>query len=137
MKINRQAVFEKYNGHCAYCGEEITLKTMQVDHVWPKRLAHWQKDLDPNREENLNPACRKCNNFKHGFVLNSNDDFQFADFRHNIEMQVARLRRFSQFDRAVRYGLISITNKPVQFYFERIKIAPKAFNSASASPEAA
>ena len=33
--INRKEVLEKYNGHCAYCGKEITLKEMQVDHKHP------------------------------------------------------------------------------------------------------
>lgn len=32
----RQAVYAKYNGHCAYCGCEIDYKDMQVDHIKPK-----------------------------------------------------------------------------------------------------
>ena len=32
----RQAVYAKYNGHCAYCGCEIGYKDMQVDHIEPK-----------------------------------------------------------------------------------------------------
>ena len=37
MMINRQDVLEKYNNHCAYCGKEIDLKSMQVDHKQPRR----------------------------------------------------------------------------------------------------
>lgn len=29
----RKAVYEKYGGHCAYCGCELDYKDMQVDHV--------------------------------------------------------------------------------------------------------
>ena len=36
-KIDRQKVWEKYNGRCAYCGKEIALKDMQVDHIKPRR----------------------------------------------------------------------------------------------------
>lgn len=36
MKIHRQSVLDKYNGHCAYCGYQLTLKTMQVDHKIPQ-----------------------------------------------------------------------------------------------------
>ena len=30
MKIDRQKVYDKYNGHCAYCGKAITIKDMTV-----------------------------------------------------------------------------------------------------------
>ena len=28
----RQIVYDKYNGHCAYCGCELEYKDMQIDH---------------------------------------------------------------------------------------------------------
>lgn len=34
-KIDRKAVYAKYNGHCAYCGRKIEYKDMQVDHLIP------------------------------------------------------------------------------------------------------
>ena len=34
-KAMRQQVYDKYHGHCAYCGREITMKEMQVDHIVP------------------------------------------------------------------------------------------------------
>ena len=37
-KTTREIVYQKYGGKCAYCGNEITLKEMQVDHILPKRL---------------------------------------------------------------------------------------------------
>lgn len=36
-KIDRKKVFDKYNGHCAYCGRQIEYKDMQVDHITSKR----------------------------------------------------------------------------------------------------
>ena len=35
-KETRQLVYEKYNGHCAYCGCSIDIKEMQVDHFISK-----------------------------------------------------------------------------------------------------
>ena len=35
-KKTREIVYNKYNGHCAYCGCEIEMKDMQVDHIVPK-----------------------------------------------------------------------------------------------------
>ena len=37
-KKTREIVYNKYNGHCAYCGCEIEMKDMQVDHIVPKYL---------------------------------------------------------------------------------------------------
>lgn len=36
-KQKREAVYAKYDGHCAYCGEKIAYKDMQVDHFKPLR----------------------------------------------------------------------------------------------------
>lgn len=35
-KAVRKQVYEKYNGHCAYCGRPIAYKDMQVDHIKAK-----------------------------------------------------------------------------------------------------
>lgn len=110
----RQKVFDKYSGRCAYCGGEITIKNFQVDHIWPQFLAHHEPKLDNNRLENLSPSCRKCNNFKHGMRL--------EEFRSELQRQVERLRKNAQFYRALKYGQIKITESPIIFYFESLKV---------------
>ena len=111
MKINRGEIHQKFGGRCAYCGREITIKQMQVDHFWPQSLSHHQPGLEKDREENLMPSCAKCNNHKHGF--------RPEVWRKEIELQITRLRKNTQFDRALRFGQLKITEKPVVFYFER------------------
>lgn len=109
-KVDRNAVYRKYDGHCAYCGRFITFKQMQVDHYWPKYLSHCQPGLDNNRHENLMPSCQKCNIHKKGMDPEM--------WRSELQLQVTRLRKNAQFDRALRFGQIQITEKPVVFYFE-------------------
>ena len=123
MKIDREKIYKKYNGHCAYCGEEITVKQMQVDHIIPKR--HYSEkhkclivDLREFREyglndyQNLNPSCRSCNNRKTAMTL--------EEFRDEISKQVTRLHRDSTaFRLAKRFNQIKITESPITFYFER------------------
>ena len=53
----RKLIHNKYNGRCAYCGTKIDFSEMQVDHYWPKLLAHIQPDLNNNGFENLMPSC--------------------------------------------------------------------------------
>ena len=69
MKIDRLKVYNKFDGHCAYCGCELLFKRMQVDHLWPQFLDHHKPDEDNNRFDNLMPSCQPCNIQKHGMRL--------------------------------------------------------------------
>ena len=120
----RKQVIEKCGGRCAYCGEEVTLKTMQVDHIIPKRYfsEHYYcnkkesiivTDYDVDDMENLNPSCRKCNNFKGVWSL--------EEFRFEVEQQPKRARRYSvNFRMAERFGLIQTKESPIVFHFEKL-----------------
>lgn len=125
MKINREEVYNKCDGRCAYCGVQIKIKEMQVDHIIPtsffqqhiknkirvpKFLSHLTED-DVNHIDNLHPTCRVCNKWK------SAHDLEL--FRKEIEEQVKRLNDYSSnYRMAKRYGLIEETIKPIIFYYE-------------------
>lgn len=128
MKINRKQIFDKFDGHCAYCGELLIPKTLHVDHVisqsnfiWhiknkhkiPEFLNHLTEN-DVNHIDNLFPACGVCNRWKSVYDL--------EQFRKEIFMQTERLSNTSaSFRMAKRYDLIRYTFKGVEFYFESIK----------------
>lgn len=68
----REAVYEKCNHRCAYCGCEIEYKDMQVDHV---KSVYVNSEINDNMTleeanafENLLPACRQCNFYKSTFT---------------------------------------------------------------------
>lgn len=104
-KDNRRKVWNKYKGHCAYCGRALDLKDMQADHIVP-----FSKKTD-NDYKNLNPACRVCNKWKGVWSV--------EEFRNEIQMQIERLNNSSAgFRLAIRYGLIEPSNKNVEFHFE-------------------
>ncbi len=51
-KKAREAVYQKYDGHCAYCGRKMAYKDMQVDHFLPLRA--WSiEDAGTNDISNL------------------------------------------------------------------------------------
>jgi 5-methylcytosine-specific restriction endonuclease McrA len=73
----RFAVFTIHGQSCYVCGDPLTMKTVEVDHVVPERLANDPNEfaearstlgLDPdfnlNSYENWLPACRLCNGRK-------------------------------------------------------------------------
>ena len=110
--IDREKIYNKFCGHCAYCGREIDPSQMQVDHYWPRHLARLQAGVDNNGYENLMPSCPKCNNHKHGT--------RPEVWRAELQRQVTMLRKNVQFDRALRFGQIAIVEKPIKFYFETV-----------------
>ena len=62
-KKTREAVYAKYDGHCAYCGRSIAIRDMQVDHFRPLRA--WDGgDAGSSDLSNLMPSCRMCNHYK-------------------------------------------------------------------------
>lgn len=112
-KAERQKIYSKTNGRCAYCGCEITLQQMQVDHVIPMEFydAYMSMGQDLNNADNLLPACRSCNNYKHTLTL--------GKFRAALERMPDVLARDSvTYRNAVRFGLVTPTPHPVTFYFE-------------------
>jgi 5-methylcytosine-specific restriction endonuclease McrA len=119
MKINREIVWLKCDKKCAYCGTEISLKQMQVDHIEPHwhtltedqatraKIVKGSHDLD-----NLNPSCARCNKWKSTYSL--------EQFRKVVETSLNRLERdIPNFRLARDFGLIKIIPSKVIFFFEK------------------
>ena len=107
VKMDREKIFKKFDGHCAYCGIKIDFCNLHIDHI--KSRASGCSEIDS--EKNFNPACPVCNNWKHCDNLET--------FRRSIETQVRKCRDYSRnFRMAERYGLVNVTEKPIVFYFE-------------------
>lgn len=100
----RQAVYLKYRGRCAYCGEQIAYKEMQVDHQIPLHL-----DGEDN-EGNYMPACRACNYYKSTMPVDK--------FREQVRTLPERLRAHFIYRLARKYGIVVEMPKEIQFYYE-------------------
>ncbi|WP_339862283.1 HNH endonuclease [Paremcibacter congregatus] len=116
-KKMRQAVFEKSQGHCWYCGDVLSSK-WHCDHIEPIRRGDGgcvsSKNFNTlHNVDNLAPACVPCNLFKSVYSLEG--------FRRKISYQVERTRKSSvNFRVAERFGLIRPTGNDVVFWFERM-----------------
>ena len=110
-KAKREAVYKKYDGHCAYCGREIEYKDMQVDHFLP--LKAWGiEDAGTDDLSNLMPACRTCNHYKRANSLET--------FRRYIYEIPKKLRTNYIYKVGLIYGNVSDIEKPIKFYFEMV-----------------
>lgn len=101
----RKQIYDKYNGHCAYCGTIIAFADMQADHIQPLHLG------GADVLENLTPACRSCNHYKATMTVEK--------FRQHLQGIPARIRRDDIAYRVgERFGIVGDTGKQVRFYFE-------------------
>jgi hypothetical protein len=57
-KAKKLRILAKYGNRCAYCGRELALYSMTVDHIRSKSSG------GSNNLKNLNPSCRGCNSMK-------------------------------------------------------------------------
>lgn len=120
----REAVYQKYDGHCAYCGKKIDYKEMQVDHLIPIQRERWKKGSEEEIEcfENYLPSCRRCNHYKRAHSLEV--------FRKYIEEIPAKLYRDNYIYKVgLDYGLIEPHEHKVTFYFEQIDELNKAIEN--------
>ena len=110
-KETREKVYNKYEGHCAYCGCKLEYKDMQVDHIESVRIAELKgKEID-NSLNNLMPSCRQCNFYKGTSSIDQ--------FRKNItKTLLPNLQKNFNYRLALKYGLIKENIKPVLFYYE-------------------
>ena len=110
-KVERQQVYEKCGGRCAYCGCEIPFKGFNVDHVLCLRNFEYM-DESIDTIANMFQSCRSCNQYKSTYDLET-----FRKMLSGIPKRLAR--DVSTYNIAVRFGLVEEHNKPIQFYFER------------------
>lgn len=119
----------KFGGRCAYCGCELD-KGMHADHLepvvrlntdpWGRRLPAAEcKLLKPERNvvSNMMPACKGCNLHKGGYPL----EHWRALLQRSGEIVAAQT---STFRAGVRMGVITVSDAPVVFYFERLRDDP-------------
>ena len=112
----RQQVYEKYNGHCAYCGCKLDIKDMQVDHLDSVYRAEYEGREVDNSIDNFMPACRQCNFYKGTLTIEELREklliFERHYFPDNFNSRLA-----------FRYGMIDYREWDGKFYFERIRNA--------------
>lgn len=104
-KEERMNVYQKCNGHCAYCGCEIEYKDMQVDHVMPLRIG------GVDEISNMLPACRSCNHYKATLDVEG-----FRKYLAGIHKRL--LRDSIPYQVAERFGIVKHVSDEVKFYCE-------------------
>ena len=128
-KAQREALRQKFDGRCGYCGELLT--KMQADHIkpvirlttdpWGKPLpAGERRYIKPERNVvgNMMPACPSCNSSKGGYDLEG-----WRDLISRSAEIVAKQKPI--FRAGVRFGVIAVNDARVEFYFEKQKEAKK------------
>lgn len=101
----RPEIHQKYGGRCGYCGREIDLKEMQVDHMVPKGMN------GGNDIENLMPSCQQCNHYKR---CNTVEGFRITMRDLHKRVSLIYIHKV-----AVNFGMATIKPFDGKFYFEK------------------
>lgn len=110
-KMVRGNVYAKYNGHCAYCGCEISLQEMRVDHHIAYMGEGGEDSLD-----NYYPSCEVCNRVK--------SNMSIVGFKKAIQHrgEIHRKRKhpiMADSDKiAIKYDLTEKDHE-ITFYYEK------------------
>lgn len=106
-KTTRKKVLNKYDGHCAYCGKVLDLKTLRVDHLHPFHLG------GADSIDNYMPACYQCNFYKHTLLL--------EEFREQMSSLHERIVKPFIVRLGQDYGIVKIEPFAGKFYFEEVE----------------
>ena len=113
-KQKRLEIFNKYDGHCAYCGCQLK-DGWHIDHINPQSKVIFVKDKEVNNSiDNLMPSCPSCNINKR-----ERDIEQFRQFIYDMR-QSLKIRNVN-YQVCLKYGIIEETDKEIKFYFEQKK----------------
>lgn len=122
----RRYVFEKTQGHCAYCGNRISLD-FHIDHIIPASRGG-SDDI-----ENLVPSCQLCNLTKND---RTDEEFRYFLFSQTASQArdsiIARMKKFSSIFTDEQVFLVNAKMEEVlellfnmeaehRFYFEQIE----------------
>ena len=131
-KKQRLEVYNKFNGHCAYCGKELEYKDMQVDHQIPQRRAKRGRNkvsLEVVEDKNnLFPSCRRCNSHKRAANLDT--------YRRYVEEIPQKLLATFIYKAGLDYKLIEVKPRKIKFYFEMTEGEREEYNRIN-TPEPA
>jgi 5-methylcytosine-specific restriction endonuclease McrA len=98
--MNKEKIYEKLEGLCAYCGQRISLENMQVDQMMPESMEF----------DNLMPCCSTCKDYK------GNDNIE--EFREKLKKMHEQIIAYNQ-GIAMNYGIIKVWPYHGKFLFER------------------
>jgi len=124
-KAQREALRAMFGSRCAYCGGDLG-RSMHADHVEPCIRIHtdqWSRPLpveerrllkpERNVVANMMPACAPCNLHKGGYTL--------EQWRTYLARSAEIVRKqTSTFRAGERFGVITVSDAPIVFYFERL-----------------
>ena len=109
MKTKREKIRQKYGCKCGYCGCDIDLKTMQIDHIIPKSDYMWvQSDevknkigfplYSPNDYINFMPTCKICNHYKRDLPIDPyrEDRVGFRQYMLKFHIRLGKLPKKTQ-----------------------------------------
>jgi len=127
MKAIRPRIYNRFQGRCGYCGVNLKIQEMTIDHIIPKSIfvetitskkdiPYFLKHLtikDVGHIDNLMCCCRICNAWKGTNTL--------TQFKKEISKSVDSIKKDITFKIALKYNLLIENPKDIKFFFEELE----------------
>lgn len=91
--MSKRALLADHSNRCAHCGASLSVDTMHVDHVLPRRQGGSDEVL------NLQPLCRRCNLGKNAYTEDTAQAaarpwFEYTHVLLSGEVRITALKRY-------------------------------------------
>ena len=110
----RIIILKKFNNKCAYCGGDLDLSNLNIDHISPKNRKSKGKEIGDDSINNFNPSCFTCNSSKGNLSIdewrNAIENKNYMCFKNSATYRVL-----------IHFNRIIEIKEPIEFYFEKIK----------------
>lgn len=121
-EIEREKIFNKCNGRCAFCGDPLEKGWHINAIIQPKTVVTTEGGLERINEEieNKLPSCSACS-LSRIQLSYGKETMTIERFKKSLRMSFAFMKGHADYKKALRFGLITETEKPIVFYFETLE----------------
>lgn len=109
----RHSVLNKYDSKCAYCGCELSINSLRLDHIIPVKRGEFKATKNSELLNDFNPCCNSCNSSKGALsikdwkkIIISRLD-NLVDSNYNLRLLVV-------------LDIIRMTDTRILFYYEKL-----------------
>ncbi|MBA3675604.1 MAG: hypothetical protein H0W75_11740 [Chitinophagaceae bacterium] len=118
----RQIIFDKYNGKCAYCGCNL-IKGWHTSPIQPIEIKVGEDGSmieENNTISNIVGACVNCAMSKTHIGMNGRTEhLTIENFKKAILQSFDMMKETPYYKRAIKFGLITESDIPLRFHFEQ------------------
>lgn len=122
-KQQKEFLFKKYNGKCAFCGTNLKKGVFISPIMRPRTWITSEGEITITGDGIAYklPACKSCYGIREQ-ASSKEEIISIERFRKVLQQHFEFLQEDTKYQRSLRFGLIKETKQSIVFYFEKAKL---------------